>query len=1041
MGLIGSDLDHVFSGPDTSAEAIETTGSSSVDSFANNSADSSTRKSASQSEQLLPTDPLLGTEEASAVVSAASEYPEDDNSCEQLDIGRVGDGVTAASSSSTDAEEAKPDAFGMVLAAIDSAADEDAAPSNASMQRRGGSDADHLAGGLGDDTLIGNLGNDTLEGHEGHDILRGGLGNDDLYGGDGGDRLNGGDGHDRLKGHAGRDTLSGGDGDDTLKGGKSADRLKGGDGNDRLVGGSGPDNMDGGDGDDILVGGSGADTMAGGAGSDRYRFLEADLDSSTNTVSDFSRGEGDSVDVRNIAVAFGWSESETRDNLALEETGAGVELRITTPGHSQVLAVFSDLDLSDIGFADIMGAADESDAAQHPVEVSMRIEAESMSLENYEEESTSQGSSDAVAKIVSKDVGVGKASTSFDGPTGIYDLTLGFIDESDGEGMVQLMVDGDQVGEWMLDANTNEVVTVTVDDIAIEAGDTVEIVGMSDSGERARIDYLEVAGVGLPGASNSDTDTDTDTDTDSGSEGDLGKTLGTTNVKLYAPEGEWTLANPSISGNPFDLEATVTFTHTATGETLKTGMFYTGDGEYAFRFTGVKTGEWTFETSSSDFDLDGFTGVVNVAPDAKARGFVVSSEAKFAQQIGDGSLDALLPNLVMIDPDLSKYADDPDKIDDLIDVFINQHGFTGFHIPNIGGQFFDLDNTAGEAGSAIGKARTNPDPETFAVLEKIIVATHEAGGIVHFWPWGDSQRGQSPDQLPDGELGDEHLRLLEYIADRLGPIPGWTMGYGFDTNEWTSASKAEDRTEYFEAQTDYEHLLAVRSPGPNDGTDHSFDIEWHKEQGFADFEHHAPTYEVYVAALEASKGLAVQSGDRFRVRGDEGYPDKDYTEAETVDGLWISTMAGGVSNIWGNLTNPSNGEVTRSGNFGSFSYSDETIREISTWNEFMLVQDRFALDAVRANNLTGGTSNGQYALLSEEDSSLIIYAEDTDTVRLNLAALANDVDWLDGAQIIAVDTERAYSEIVLDSVSLTNQTLDLGRTSDWALYLVPDDMM
>ncbi|MEL6678882.1 MAG: DUF5060 domain-containing protein, partial [Pseudomonadota bacterium] len=381
------------------------------------------------------------------------------------------------------------------------------------------------------------------------------------------------------------------------------------------------------------------------------------------------------------------------------------------------------------------------------------------------------------------------------------------------------------------------------------------------------------------------------------------KDLGTTSAEMFAPYAEWTLDNPSISGNAYDLEAKAVFTHVETGEIIETGMFYNGDGSYSFRFSGTQDGAWTFRTSSSDGDLNGFTGRVNVAADPDARGFVVAENGKFAQQMGDGSLDAILPNYAMIDPDLSSYLDNPNKIQDLIDLFIVEHGFTGLHIPNIGGQWFDIDNTNGEAGSAIGSAKTNPDPETFRALEQIITAVHEAGGTVHFWPWGDSQRGQTPDQLPGGENGTEHLRLLEYIADRLGPIPGWTMGYGFDSDEWTSPDKTAERTAYFDAQSDYDHLLAVRSEGPNSGTDHREDSAWHTRQDFADYEHHEPDYDVYVAALEASDGAAVQSGDRFRVRGEDG-PGKDYTEEQTVDGLWQATMAGGVSNIWGNLTNP-----------------------------------------------------------------------------------------------------------------------------------------
>ncbi|MAG93645.1 MAG: hypothetical protein CMJ48_07840, partial [Planctomycetaceae bacterium] len=41
--------------------------------------------------------------------------------------------------------------------------------------------------------------------------------------------------------------------------------------------------------------------------------------------------------------------------------------------------------------------------------------------------------------------------------------------------------------------------------------------------------------------------------------------------------------------------------------------------------------------------------------------------------------------------------------------------------------------------------------------------------------------------------------------------------------------------------------------------------------------------------------------DRFRIRHSKTYADKDYTMEMTRRGLWHSTMAGGVANIWGHL--------------------------------------------------------------------------------------------------------------------------------------------
>lgn len=72
---------------------------------------------------------------------------------------------------------------------------------------------------------------------------------------------------------------------------------------------------------------------------------------------------------------------------------------------------------------------------------------------------------------------------------------------------------------------------------------------------------------------------------------------------------DYSLTNKTWRGNPFDLVATVTFTHPA--EMRATEMFYAGGDIWKFRFTGTRTGIWKFSTSSSDPDLNGHKGSVS----------------------------------------------------------------------------------------------------------------------------------------------------------------------------------------------------------------------------------------------------------------------------------------------------------------------------------------------------------------------------------------------------------------------------------------------
>ncbi|MFK7941553.1 MAG: Ig-like domain-containing protein [Paracoccaceae bacterium] len=513
--------------------------------------------------------------------------------------------------------------------------------------------------------------------------------------------------------------------------------------------------------------------------------------------------------------------------------------------------------------------------------------------------------------------------------------------------------------------------------------------------------------------------------------------LGTVSAEMFAPFAEWVLDGVSVAGNEFDVDAKAVFTHVDTGQVREAGLFWNGD-DFAFRFSGVLDGEWEFQTTSTIDALDGYFGRVGIAADPGARGFVVAEGTKFAQQLGDGGLDAILPNFAMVTTDIEEFYQNPGAVQELIDTFIHEHGFTGLHIPHLGNQIFDLFSETSNYGTRIPSTSNTPDPRTFEVLETIIQAAHEAGAVVHIWPWGDSARGQTPDQLPDGENGVEHHRVLEYFADRLGPLPGWTLGYGFDNNEWSSAAEAAEAAEHFRGRSDFDHLTSVRSDGPNDGRDHELDGEWHVGQDVADYEHYKPGYDVFVAAFEnqTQRGISldkpVLSGDRFRVRDGDG--PQDWSEAETVDTLWISTIAGGAAGIYGNMIDLETGnESSRNGWEGSQPYSQATINQITTWNKFFVENDRFVLDMERANYLTGGERAEQYALLSEDTDLLVIYAEDTDTIELNLADLEADLGWSGSVRIRAVDTERAYIEVDAGIHDVDDFSLSMERVSDWAL--------
>jgi len=114
----------------------------------------------------------------------------------------------------------------------------------------------------------------------------------------------------RVDGSAGNDKLVGSAGSDKLSGYNGADHLSGGAGNDILVGGNGADHLSGGAGSDILVGGNGVDTMVGGAGNDTFVFRHTFTARDGDVIKDFSRSQGDKIDLSEIDARTDWSGNQ-----------------------------------------------------------------------------------------------------------------------------------------------------------------------------------------------------------------------------------------------------------------------------------------------------------------------------------------------------------------------------------------------------------------------------------------------------------------------------------------------------------------------------------------------------------------------------------------------------------------------------------------------------------------------------------------------------------------------------------------------------------
>ena len=380
----------------------------------------------------------------------------------------------------------------------------------------------------------------------------------------------------------------------------------------------------------------------------------------------------------------------------------------------------------------------------------------------------------------------------------------------------------------------------------------------------------------------------------------------------------------------------------------------------------------------------------------KDRGEIGSYGQKY---IWTNTGEAFVPNFIMIDVlanqresgpdnDLSKIT--ADDVDHLTDVFFCGHGFNGIHIPVYGQWFHIGENKVSDEESVI-------DQRSFDRLKMIINKVYYAGGCTHIWLWGDDSRSQTSASLKDGIMGNQEKQLLDEIARQLGPLKGWTMGYGYDLWEWVSKEELNAWHDYLWSKPGWNHMLGARS------SKNELD-QLSERMDYAGYEYHKPGYEDLVRMINERPGKPSFSEDRYRIRTNSKYPDKDYNEEETRRGLWYHTMAGGVAAIWGNL----------SGN-GGYSNKDALKCFSVFWND----KGRFRKDMVISN---GGSD--AYCL-SDRQRLYVFYKEDAASITYHFEGKPK--------LIKLIDTRKAYREIPAGKKKAGLYTMELPYASDWAL--------
>jgi hypothetical protein len=503
---------------------------------------------------------------------------------------------------------------------------------------------------------------------------------------------------------------------------------------------------------------------------------------------------------------------------------------------------------------------------------------------------------------------------------------------------------------------------------------------------------------------------------------------------------EYTLTNATWSGNAFDLVATVTFTHA--GGTRTTEMFYTGSDIWKFRFTGTQTGVWEFTTSSRDVDLDGHTGLITVTPrvDLRVKGFLTHVGNKYTIMEEDvHHREGYVYQVFMNQQDYeqqhehhSRILEHPSRSNLIPEYWRNtrENGFDIYFFAVFYSWFrmgaLSISDFSGSADPDLEQ----PDPALFDILESAIKYAHQRGGRTHIRAWGDNDRKQTPNHLHDGFRGKRHQRLIRYMAARLGPLPGWSMNFGFDTVEMPNA---EADTAWWADEMNrrmgWPHILTSRGWEDDSFGAHSYagfggnpyDLET-TDKGPAD-------YEEIKQHIEAHSGKPSIYEERHTYNRWNCWPGRvlDRNRLDEIGCrrlIWWQAMAGGMGGFFGHFSERFN----RYGPFrpdGPCGYHPESLKQaFRTYREFWK-HGRLKLSMSPDNSrVTGATG---YCLVAADKRHFIAFAEDADSVTLDLRDMA------DSQTIVAVDARVDYREIDKGRLRAGVHTIRFASTSDWVL--------
>lgn len=404
-------------------------------------------------------------------------------------------------------------------------------------------------------------------------------------------------------------------------------------------------------------------------------------------------------------------------------------------------------------------------------------------------------------------------------------------------------------------------------------------------------------------------------------------------------------------GNPFDVVSLVTMVHLPSKQKRVTELVYLGQNRWQFRFTGTEQGEWRWRTLSEHAALNDLSGKITVTaqPDPLIKGFLTHRGNQFARPNHKGEMEGVLFFVWM---NYVEYATDNQPQQSVALAQFKQASRFDAYLDDAWKHGFDtVFVSVGEPDLWMrsNDVRAKPNLETFELLDKLIVQAHRRGMRVHIWQWKDESRGATPHRYAGGINGPVDRRLLRYIAARLGPLPGWSMSYGFDLHEWVSSEEVNAWADYLHDHMGWDHLLASRGyqlhrSGNNINSYDGYGRDVQLTTSYAG----PKSYTEIRQHMEADDSRP----HLYEERHTYGRPRHDLDMEGSRRLLWWSAMAGGMGGFMGFFAEDS-------GAFGGYPYPKP--KQLKIFGDFWRQHWRLGLEVCNQNtNAYGLCADGRY---------------------------------------------------------------------------------